>query len=242
MERRKCRRCGYPMTRIITQTIEPGGSRWKACYTCLSCGHKIVAAPAGSRAEAEKGLEDFAAMIDQEYKTADTRSAAPTKPRPAEADRALKAYGLYCQLCETLTGKPIAKMDELLTAAKKARRELCMEGREMSELIERKEAIEAIKKYGKDALSAGRKHIDQVDDIVELCNMLAALPAVDAAPVVHGEWIGESDGYADGELVYDVWNCSKCDYCIDDGTDNPELLPNYCPNCGAKMDGEGDAE
>lgn len=120
MERRKCRRCGHPMTRIITQTIEPGGSRWKACYTCLSCGHKIVAAPAGSRAEAEKGLEDFAAMIDQKYKTADTRSAAPTKPRPAEADRALNAYGLYCQLCETLTGKPIAKMDELLTAAKKA--------------------------------------------------------------------------------------------------------------------------
>lgn len=25
MERRKCRRCGHPMTRIITQTIEPGG-------------------------------------------------------------------------------------------------------------------------------------------------------------------------------------------------------------------------
>lgn len=124
MERRKCRRCGHPMTRIITQTIEPGGSRWKACYNCLSCGHKIVAAPAGSRAEAEKGLEDFAAMIDQEYKTADTRSAAPTKPRPAEAERALNAYGLYCQLCEALTGKPIAKMDELLTAAKKAKREL----------------------------------------------------------------------------------------------------------------------
>lgn len=117
MERRKCRRCGYPMTRIITQTIEPGGSHWKACYTCLSCGHKIVAAPAGSRAEAEKGLEDFAAMIDQEYKTADTQSAAPRKPQTAEADRALAAYGLYCQLCETLTGKPIAKLDELLTAA-----------------------------------------------------------------------------------------------------------------------------
>ena len=60
------------------------------------------------------------------------------------------------------------------------------------------------------------------------------------APVVHGRWIGESDGYADGELVYDVWNCSKCDYCIDDGTDNPELLPNYCPNCGAKMRSDND--
>lgn len=68
------------------------------------------------------------------------------------------------------------------------------------------------------------------------------LTAVEVAPVVHGRWIGEADGYADGELVYDVWNCSKCDYCIDDGTDNPELLPNYCPNCGAKMDGEGGAE
>lgn len=124
MELRKCRRCGHPMTRIITQTIEPGGSRWKACYTCLSCDHKIVAAPAKSRAEAEKGLEDFAAMIDQEYKTADTRSAAPRKPQTAEADRALADYGLYCQLCETLTGKPIAKMDELLAAAKKAKREL----------------------------------------------------------------------------------------------------------------------
>lgn len=53
MEQRKCRRCGHTMTRIITQTIEPGGSRWEAYYTCLSCGHKIAAAPAGSRAEPE---------------------------------------------------------------------------------------------------------------------------------------------------------------------------------------------
>ena len=123
MERRKCSRCGHPMTRIITQTIEPGGSHWKAYYTCISCGCETAAVTAKSREEAEKGLEDFAAMIDQEYKTADTRSAAPTKPRQAEADRLLKVYDLYCQLCEALTGKSIAKMDELLTAAKKARRE-----------------------------------------------------------------------------------------------------------------------
>lgn len=59
-------------------------------------------------------------------------------------------------------------------------------------------------------------------------------PSVD--PVKHGRWIGEGDGYADGEMVYDVWHCSECDYCIDDGTDDPEKLPHYCPNCGAKMD------
>lgn len=68
------------------------------------------------------------------------------------------------------------------------------------------------------------------------------MPAADVAEVVHGEWQGEGDGYADGALVYDVWNCSNCGYCIDDGTDDPERLPKYCPNCWAKMDGgNGDA-
>ncbi len=62
----------------------------------------------------------------------------------------------------------------------------------------------------------------------------------DDGPVVQAEWQGEGDGYADGEIVFDVWHCSKCDYCIDDGTDDPARLPNYCPNCGAKMDGGND--
>lgn len=66
--------------------------------------------------------------------------------------------------------------------------------------------------------------------------------AADVAPVVHGQWCGEGDGYAETEdgkmaLVYDVWKCSGCGYIIDDGTDDPNLLPHYCPNCGAKMDG-----
>lgn len=36
-------------------------------------------------------------------------------------------------------------------------------------------------------------------------------------------WIGEYDGYTDGNPVYDVWNC------IDDGTDEQEMLPKFCP-------------
>ena len=54
-----------------------------------------------------------------------------------------------------------------------------------------------------------------------------------------GEWIGEADGYADGELVYDMWYCSNCDYQIDD---DREPTFNYCPNCGARMCKGGDTE
>lgn len=71
-------------------------------------------------------------------------------------------------------------------------------------------------------------------------NVIERLTAENAAlreKVVQGQWEGEGDGYADGEIVLDVWHCSQCGYCIDDGTDNPKCLPKHCPNCGAKMDG-----
>lgn len=62
-------------------------------------------------------------------------------------------------------------------------------------------------------------------------------PTADVAEVVQGQWEGEGDGYADGEIVLDVWYCSQCGYCIDDGTDNPDCLPKHCPGCGAMMEG-----
>lgn len=105
----------------------------------------------------------------------------------------------------------------------------------MGDLIERKESIEAIKKYGKDAISAGRKHIDPVDDIIELCNMLAALPAVEAAPVVHAHWIYHPDD------LFPAESKQECSYCHVEET---MYIRNekFCPNCGAKMGGEGDVK
>lgn len=63
-------------------------------------------------------------------------------------------------------------------------------------------------------------------------------PAADVEPVVHGRWEGTADGYADGELVYDMWACSECGFNADGAEEKPEWK--YCPNCGAKMDGGGD--
>lgn len=48
-----------------------------------------------------------------------------------------------------------------------------------------------------------------------------------------GTWEGEADGYADGELVYDVWRCGDCGYV--EKTDDPDLLPRFCPPCGRAM-------
>ena len=51
-------------------------------------------------------------------------------------------------------------------------------------------------------------------------------PTVDAVEVVHGRW--EQARYTEAPLYI----CSECD--------KPEYKQhNYCPNCGAKMDGDG---
>ena len=66
---------------------------------------------------------------------------------------------------------------------------------------------------------------------------LALTPTVDAEPIRHGHWRADETVYTTGE----VW-CSVCRtlYYIGDLYDvgGGNNLPNYCPNCGAKMDQE----
>lgn len=69
-----------------------------------------------------------------------------------------------------------------------------------------------------------------------LGSALDELQSEDVAPVVHGTWLGYADGYADGELVYDIWECSNCGYDADGAEEEPTWK--FCPNCGARMDGE----
>ena len=91
-----------------------------------------------------------------------------------------------------------------------------------------------------DALKRTKITLEDGCSIVDAAR--AIIRAVELAPTIDpeslrpkGEWIGEANGYADGELVYDVWYCSECN--LDIGTDEPDLLPNFCPNCGADMRG-----
>ncbi len=68
--------------------------------------------------------------------------------------------------------------------------------------------------------------------IIGTINEVKKAPTVEAEPVKHGQWIGISDGYADGFPVYDEWECSVCGVVYED--EQPPYK--YCPCCGAKMD------
>ena len=80
-----------------------------------------------------------------------------------------------------------------------------------------------------DDISAAVKHRGMGEIIGQtLMRYVKRQPASDVAPVVHGRWVTHyrsgtpvAEGYV--STCCDMWNNRKSD---------------YCPNCGAKMDGE----
>ena len=90
----------------------------------------------------------------------------------------------------------------------------------MPEYIDRKLLLE--KAWDADT-RAGYVQVVDVGDILDM-------PAADVAPVVHARWIG--DGLK-GNWCY----CSNCKKAA-----SFFMISDYCPNCGAKMDGGVDNE
>ena len=86
----------------------------------------------------------------------------------------------------------------------------------MSEYIDRKAFIEVVK----DIPMWGSMAVMFADSI----------PAADVAPVVHGRWIERQTPHAMGGVS------GKCSVCAKSVQYLGNPL-NYCPNCGAKMDG-----
>lgn len=110
----------------------------------------------------------------------------------------------------------------------------------MGDLIEQKKIISAeqteqvIIKALVDCMIK-HKGLHETSDAV--LDALHNIPAVDAAPVVHGRWIKRKKYDMESRLY-----CSSCkqEYDYIDGIYyivSGSELPFYCPNCGAKMDG-----
>ena len=57
------------------------------------------------------------------------------------------------------------------------------------------------------------------------------IPTVDAVEVVHGRWIRVPSSDMMTGKAYKCSECNKMRY--------GSFMPNYCQNCGAKMDGDG---
>lgn len=107
----------------------------------------------------------------------------------------------------------------------------------MAEYISRKEAIAYIREQSEECQKAfeelGGESGVYADAYNDLAENFYSIPAADVAPVVHGNWIWNS---LFSNEFYSVLSCSQCEELI-------EVLinrPNYCPNCGAKMDGEAE--
>ena len=96
----------------------------------------------------------------------------------------------------------------------------------MSDYISREAAMEIVKRTSGDYAAAFSE--------------IRKLPAADAEPVRHGEWLRTDDDW--NSLV--TIQCSACggEWCFEVDEDVPLLGYNYCPGCGCKMDLEDETD
>ena len=81
-----------------------------------------------------------------------------------------------------------------------------------------------------DSLKANFTCYDSVT-LDEVASRVKAIPSAEPKTVLYS-----GDGYADGEMVYDMAECPNCGYEYEDG-DKDWGLP-FCPNCGQKLNWE----
>lgn len=100
------------------------------------------------------------------------------------------------------------------------------------------ENIEYIRRQDvKDALQEKVFH-NLTDEFYGAMQAIDELPSADVAPVRYGHWV------AIGDEPFDEWECDHCGFEIDgSGCIDPEAYRDvykFCPNCGAKMDAQGE--
>lgn len=103
----------------------------------------------------------------------------------------------------------------------------------MAEYIDREAALEICETEYQERL----RMLDYCGDTVawNIGHAIKAIPTADVAPVVHGRWISwqEAENFVPSP---DRHECSVCHDSAQVLVNGLELLSNYCPNCGAKMD------
>lgn len=105
-------------------------------------------------------------------------------------------------------------------------------GKTMSDYINREDTIKAI-----ESETYRHDYLDHVIDIIE------DIPSADVAPIRHGMWVD-----VDRMQMHDLhgvltwgnsFKCTECQFKTF-AVEGHMAQYRYCPNCGARMDGESD--
>lgn len=104
----------------------------------------------------------------------------------------------------------------------------------MAEYIERGALMQfPIRRDHYDRKNGNEHFINGIESVLEYAENL---PAADVAPVVHGRWIEIPCNHKPSRIRHiEKWVTNKCSACK---YSNGRKKTHYCPNCGAKMDGE----
>ena len=98
----------------------------------------------------------------------------------------------------------------------------------MKRLIYMDDTMDKLRAYAELKHDAG--HIELANGILKAVNYIRNnIVRVDAVEVVHGHWVSDK-----ADILF---HCSVCETQISTDWDYDDLSWNYCPNCGAKMDG-----
>ena len=114
----------------------------------------------------------------------------------------------------------------------------------MAEYIEREATVKLLRSLGSRDY---RREKGTIQEAIKMVSFPEYTPSADVAPVRHGRWLDrpKNQGLKDEEIgtvgMVDGEPWSSC-YCSECGewlvaSDEYAVKGNYCPNCGAKMDG-----
>lgn len=91
-----------------------------------------------------------------------------------------------------------------------------------------------LKRDAFDIIKSQEQFIESQNELISKLVLECKNNISNEAKVKHGEWV-----YEDGDVGYNVYRCSKCGGKV--VLDDEGGVYKYCPNCGAKMDGEREA-
>ena len=106
----------------------------------------------------------------------------------------------------------------------------------MIDYIRKSIAIEALKARFEQLYPKARdsEYIPLIKHFQDAMMVIESLPESDVVEQKHGQWIRSVDELGE------AWMCSECleEFFPADGMDEFISYVHYCPNCGARMDGD----